>query len=203
MSPETSAAARPNPWPRRALGSFFRTLCAFVDKHRLGSVVRSKVSPATIKMMDNLPFAFRWVDSTAIDEIEAVLCEVGGPSLCRDLGMELSRSLGGTVVQPVLRAAFFLFGETPESVFGNLDRFFSPTVQGITFVWTPADGRTGLVRATFEGPDCPDGAVHALQGSLQWVFDELLRKPGRVYQAKLIKRDHAATVVDYEVSFGP
>jgi hypothetical protein len=81
--------------PRAALGSFLRGIIAFLDRKTLTARVRALVSPETNKLMDKPPFVFRWVASTAVDEIEAALQKIGGPELCHELGLELSRAIGG------------------------------------------------------------------------------------------------------------
>jgi len=187
--------------PRAALGSFFRSLLSFVERKQLGAQVRALVSPETQRQMDHPPFVFRWVPSPAIDEIEAALQKLGGPALCHEFGLELSRALGSSVVQPVLRAAFFLFGETPEAVFGHLDRFFSLPTRGITFSWRSVVAGKGVVEARFVGPNVPEGAYHVLQGSLQWIFDELLKRPGTVGPVNIVHVDENGSQVTFEVSY--
>lgn len=187
--------------PRAALGSFLRGIIAFLDRKKLTARVRVLVSPETNKLMDHPPFVFRWVGSTAVDEIEAALQKLGGPELCHELGLELSRAIGGSIVQPVLRAAFFLFGETPEAVFGHLDRFFSLPLRGLTFEWRPPVDGVGVIEARFNGPNTPEAAYHVLQGSLQWVFDDLLKKPGRVERVKIAHADETESRVTFDVRF--
>ena len=186
---------------RAALGSFLRGILNFVEKKHLGSQVRARVSPETIKLMDHPPFVFRWVGSTPIDEIEAALQVIGGPELCHDLGLDLSSAIGGSIVQPVLRVAFFLFGETPEAVFAHLDRFFSLPIRGITFSWRPMVQGVGVVEARFNGDKVPEAAFHVLQGSLQWVFDDLLKRPGSVGPVHLVHVDETEARVTFEVRF--
>jgi hypothetical protein len=187
--------------PRAALGSFLRGVIAFVERKKLMSEVRAQVSAETNKLIDNPPFVFRWVGSTAVDEIEAALQKIGGPELCHELGLELSRAIGGSIVQPVLRAAFFLFGETPEAVFGHLDRFFSLPLRGITFSWRPGSATAGVVQARFNGPDVPEAAYHVLQGSLQWVFTDLLKRAGTVGAAQMVQSDETESRVNFEVTY--
>ena len=187
--------------PRAALGSFLRAIIAFLEARKLSAQVRPLVSLETQRLIDKPPFVFRWVPSTPIDELEAALQKLGGPELCRELGLELSRAMGGTIVQPVLRAAFFLFGETPEAVFMHLDRFFSLPTRGITFSWHPLAPGSGLVEARFEGPDVPEAAYHVLQGSLQWVFDGLFQRPGTVGPPRLLSADARESRVELAVQF--
>ncbi len=203
-APATGAGGSPAPGatpadpPRAALGSFFRGILGFLERRKMTALISARVSPETQRLIANPPFVFRWVASKAIDEIEHELFQIGGQPICHELGMEMSRNLGGSIVQPVLRAAFFLFGETPEAVFGHLDRFFSLPIRGITFEWKLLEPGHGVIESRFNGPDTPEAAYHVLQGSLQWVFD-LLQRQGRVGPAIVIRETPQESRVDFEV----
>ena len=194
---------QPAPWPRQALGSFLRTACAFVEKRHLVAAVKGLVRPETAALIDRPPMPFRWVDSHAIDDIEAALLQIGGTDLCLALGRELSVAIGGSLVQPVLRAAFLMFGETAETVLANLDRFFALPIRGITFTWTASGKGSGVVEARFEGPDVPDGALYVLRGSLDWVFTDLLRQPGTIGAPRVLVRNEKGTRAAFSVVYGP
>jgi len=187
--------------PRAAIGSFLRGIISFVERRNLTGAVSAQVSEETRKLMAHPPFVFRWVASTSIDEIEAALQKIGGPELCHELGMDLSRAIGGSIVQPVLRAAFFLFGETPEAIFSHLDRFFSLPIRGITFSWQHLAEGSGVVEACFNGPNVPEAAFHVLQGSMQWVFTELLKRPGTVGPFQPVHVDELEARVKFAVNF--
>src|SRR6266436_5695860 len=48
-----------------------------------------------------------------------------------------------------------LFGQTPATMFGHLDRFFSMAVRGFNFQYEPRGDKDGVVRVRIEG-----GQVH-------------------------------------------
>src|SRR5204863_2377100 len=72
---------------------------------------------------------------------------------------------GRTMLQPIIRMAFMVFGQSPEPIFANLDRFFSMVTRGITFSWQPGD-KGGSVLTRFDGEDTPEAAFHVLRGTL-------------------------------------
>lgn len=139
--------------------------------------------------------------SRPVDEIEEALFAIGGHPLCHELGVELSRTLGGSLVQPVIRAAFLIFGETPEAILSNLDRFFSLPLRGVTFSWRPVLDGVGTIEARFAGPSVPEAAFHVTQGSLYWVFSELLHRKGEVGRARILESDASHTRVEFTVTF--
>ncbi|GAC1338184.1 MAG: hypothetical protein NVSMB23_05590 [Myxococcales bacterium] len=194
----TPPDARPPTVPTRAgLGLFLRGILDFLEERGLRAQVRARVPADTAALFDDPPRTLSWVDARHIDAVEQALFELAGSSVCVELGLFAARGLGETIVQPVIRAAFFLFGEQPPAIFGHLDRFFSLTTRGIGFRWqAAADG--GSIEAIFTGPDVPEAALHVLQGSLQYVF-ELTRTRGSVAAAVVRRQDSQSTHVSYAV----
>ena len=186
------------PGARAALGSLLRCVLDFLDQKGIRAKVRARVPPATAQLIDAPPWPLSWVAAVHIDQIEIAIMEQLGREGCVELGLAVARSLGGGMIQPVIRAAFFLFGETPPTVFANLDRFFSLTTRGISFSWRTLDQTTGEVLATFQGASVPAAAFHVLQGSLEYVF-ELTGGRGGVDRAEIRRQDPAATAVAYVV----
>ena len=189
------------PGSRAALGSLLRCVLDFLDEKGIREKVRARVPPATAQLIDAPPWPFAWVPAVHIDQIEIAIMEQLGRAGCVELGLAISRSLGGGMIQPVIRAAFFIFGESPPTVFANLDRFFALTTRGISFSWRTLDRVTGEVLATFDGAAVPSAAFHVLQGSLEYVF-ELTGGPGTVGGAEIRRQDPLATAVAYVVSLG-
>src|SRR6267378_1475082 len=111
--------------PRQGLGSFFRALMDFVDDRGLREQVRAAVPPATRATIDTPPRSLSFVASTPIDDIETALQKIAGDETLVECGIAFARPLGWTMLQPVIRMAFMLFGQSPEPIFSNLDRFFS------------------------------------------------------------------------------
>src|SRR5258708_12051658 len=119
--------------PRQGLGSFFRALTDFLDERGLREQVRAAVSPATRELIDQPPRPLSFIPSRPIDELETALQNIAGAQACVDCGVACARPLGWSLLQPVLRMVFQLFGQSPEPVFANLDRFFSLLTRGISF----------------------------------------------------------------------
>jgi len=193
----STAAAQP---PRQALGSFLRSILEWVDSRKLREQVRARVSPETQAFFDKPPGPLSWISSAPIDEVETAIGEVLGKKALYDLGLVTARGLGGTMIQPVIRAAFFLFGQTPDTAFGNLDRFFTLATRGISFSYTPKSSGVGVVEARFAGPGTPQAAFEVLRGSLGFVF-EVSSPAGQVDPPEIVSNDAAGAVVRYRVSW--
>ena len=157
--------------PRQALGSFFISILKWVDAKKLREEVRARVSPETQALFERAPGLLSWIPSTPIDEVETAIGELAGKQALHELGLVTARGLGGSMIQPVIRAAFFLFGETPDTAFGNLDRFFTLATRGLSFSYQPKVPGVGVVEARFAGSGTPPAAFEVLRGALAFVFE--------------------------------
>src|SRR5438067_9196057 len=135
---------------RGCLGSVYRITADFLGERGLLEEVKARLSPQSRTLVEKPPFAFAWRDAAALEEIERLLY-ARSPDLCVDLGHAAGRQLSQSIVAPVLKMALSLFGQTPASLFGNLDRFFSMVVRGFSFQYQSAAPQDGVVRAQIEG----------------------------------------------------
>ena len=172
--------------PRQGLGNFFHAVTDFLADRSLREPVLALVSEETRQLVATPPRGFAFIGSKPIDEIEAAIQQLEGPQALVDLGVFCAKRLGGTLIQPVLRAAFYLLGERPEAAFGNLDRFFSLVTRGILFRWKPEGDTSGTVEAWFSGPGTPEAAFHVLRGTLMYVF-EIVGRPGTVHPPQVVE----------------
>ena len=186
--------------PRQGIGTFFRNIIDFIGERGRKAEVLERVSPQTRALWDKPPGWFSWVPSVHIDELETAFLAVAGREATVELGRICSQNLGTTVVRPVLRMAFLLLGQTPASVFENLDRFFALVTRGITFSYTAESPTSGAVVARFDGPGTPEAAYHVLQGSLQFIF-ELCGISGEVSAAEVVESTLAGASVRYRVQW--
>ena len=183
--------------PRQGLGSFFRALLDFVDERGVRARVRELVSAETRELIDKPPRPLAFIASTPIDEIETALQKLLGNAALVDCGVACARPLGWTMLQPVLRIAFQLLGQSPEPIFSNLERFFSLVTRGIHFAWEGQD-QGGMVLARFEGPDTPQAAFHVLRGTLLFVY-EVTCTQGEVGPPELIESAAEGCAVRYAI----
>jgi hypothetical protein len=186
--------------PRQGIGGFFRHIVAFIESRGAKDAVLAAVPPETRALFADPPRVTAWVPSKHIDELEAAFLKVAGREATVEMGRVCSRSLGATIVQPVLRLAFMLLGQGPATIFENLDRFFSLATRGIEFTWEPQAKKAGMVTARFVGPDTPEAAFHVLQGSLEFIFD-LCGVSGEVGTAEVEEESDAGATVRYRVSW--
>jgi hypothetical protein len=183
--------------PRQGLGTFFRALMDFVDERGLREQVRAAVSPSTRALIDEPPRSLSFIASTPIDEIETALQDLAGNEALAECGIACARPLGFRMLQPVIRTAFMLFGQSPEPIFSNLDRFFSLVTRGITFSWKSSE-KGGSVLTRFEGEGTPDAAFHVLRGTLLFVY-EVSGTVGEVGLPQVVESTPAGVTVRYDV----
>jgi hypothetical protein len=193
-----SPALRASDAPRQGIGTFFRNVVDFISKHPRKDEVLERVSPETRALYEKPPGWLSWVPSIHIDELEAAFLTVAGREATVEMGRACSQNLGTTLVQPVLRIAFLLLGQTPAAIFGNLDRFFSLVTRGITFSYETTSQRSGAVITRFDGPGTPEAAFHVLQGALEFIF-ELCGISGEVGAAEIVESSAAGATVRYSV----
>jgi len=195
-----SPAARASDAPRQGIGTFFRNVVDFVSNHAGKDEVLARVSPQTRALYEKPPGWLSWVPSVHIDELEAAFLSIAGRDATVEMGRACSRSLGTTLVQPVVRIAFLLLGQSPAAIFENLDRFFALVTRGITFSYTAAAPRAGSVLAHFDGPDTPEAAFHVLQGALEFIF-EMCGISGQVGSVEVVESSAAGASVRYRVQW--
>ncbi len=161
--------------------------------------VKAKASPETRQLLEKVPFAFAWQDNAPLEEIERILDGMpGGSELCVGLGYAAGRQLSGSVIEPVLKLALSLFGQTPASVFGNLDRFFSMVVRGFSFRYEENARRGGVVYAEIEGGGIHRSLFNQIRGNLLTVFD-LCGVKGSVDEPQVLRHDAVGALVSLAV----
>jgi hypothetical protein len=185
---------------RGYLGSAFRVAVEFLDHRGCAMQVKEKVSPSTADLIEKPPFPFAWMSAAAMDELESALSTVAGREACVDLGMTAGRKLGGSVIQPVLKMATALFGNTPATVFQNLERFYSMVLKGMAFEYEATGPKSGVVRARAEGPQVPAALFDVTRGNLAYVF-ELCGVKGTVSPPEDIRCDERRGEARYKIEW--
>jgi hypothetical protein len=156
---------------RGYLGSAFRVAVDFVQQRGCSALVKQKVSASTAELIDKPPFPFAWMPALAMDELQSALSAVAGREACVDLGITAGRKLGGSVIQPVLKMATALFGNTPVTVFQNLERFYSMVLKGMTFEYQTVGAKEGTIQVRVEGANVPAALFDVTRGNLTYVFE--------------------------------
>jgi hypothetical protein len=185
---------------RAYIGSAFRVAVEFVHQRGCAALVKQKVSPATAELIEKPPFPFAWMPATPMDELQSALSLIAGAQACVDLGVTAGRKLGGTVIEPVLRMATALFGNTPVTVFQNLERFYTMVLRGMRFEYEVVGPRQGLVRAYADGPNVPAALFDVTRGNLTYVF-ELCGVQGTVEAPEDIRCDARKGEARYKVQW--
>ena len=154
---------------RGCLGGVYRITREFLDGRGLLGEVREQLSPASRAVIEKLPFPFAWQESAALEEIERVLY-AKSPELPVELGYAAAKYFTDSIVAPVFRMAASLFGQTPETIFQNLDRFFSMVVRGFEFRYERATDRRGSVIVRIGGGPAHPALHQQLKGHLSLAF---------------------------------
>lgn len=189
------AAAAKAAGERAVLGSVYRITNDFLTRRGLVGKIAPRLAPETRELLEKPPFPFSWHSARELEDIERALFLLpGGPQLCVDLGRAAGEQLSRSVIEPVFRMALSLFGKTPASLFGNLDRLFSMAARGFTFRYEPGSQKDGAVYAQIAG-----GAVHPslyeqLRGNLSTVFD-LCGVQGSVDPGEVLAHDDSGALV--------
>src|SRR2546423_8222210 len=130
--------------PRGYVGLSVRCGIDFIAERGLTEKVRADASPTARQALDNPPAKLGWCDAMVLDELETLLLKHGGRQACVDLGHYAGVSLGGGIVKPVLSFALQIFGTTPQTIFANLDRFYSIAPPGLHYEYQPVSATSGL-----------------------------------------------------------
>lgn len=186
---------------RSYIGSAFKIAVDFVHARGKTSAVKARVSPETAKLLDKPPFVFSWMSPKAMDELQTAIVAVEGREACVELGLTAGRKLGGSMIAPVLRMATSLFGNTPATVFENLERFYSMVLKGMKFAYESTGPKGGVVLVTATGPDVPAALFDVTRGNLSYVF-ELCGVAGTVEQPDRLRIDERGGEARYKVRWG-
>jgi len=172
----------------------------FIKERGLTEKVRADASPATRQALDNPPAKLGWHDATVLDELETLLLKYGGRDACVDLGHYAGVSLGGGIVKPVLSFALQIFGTTPQTIFSNLDRFYSIVTRGLHYQFEPISKKSGTLVLTAEGRNPPPALFDVCRGNLIYLLD-LVGVTGTIEPYETRSADSIKTVVTFAVSW--
>jgi hypothetical protein len=186
--------------PRGYIGLSVRCGIDFIAEKGLTEKVRADASPEARKALDHPPSKLGWHDATVLDELETLLLKHGGRQACVDLGYQAAESLGGGIVKPVLSFALQIFGTTPQTIFANLDRFYSIVTRGLRYEFQAVSGKSGLVILTAEGPNPPPALFDVCRGNLNYLLD-LGGATGTIDPYLLRSADSTRTVVSFAVNW--
>lgn len=156
---------------RGYIGTAFRIAVEFITTRGHVNAIKERVSPETKALIEAPPFPFAWMAARHMDELQTALSAVAGRGACVDLGMQAGRSLGGGVIAPVLKMATSLFGNTPVTVFQNLERFYAMVLKGMTFEYQEVSQKEGTVMVQAHGPGVPLALFDVTRGNLGYVFE--------------------------------
>ena len=184
---------------RACLGSVYRIAADFLKERGLTEAVISQLPPESRRMIERPPFSFGWQDYKPLEEIEKTLY-ARSPELPADLGRAAAQHFSGTIVAPVIKLAATLFGSTPESIFGNLDRFFSIVIRGFSFRYEPHSPLNGRVIVTIKGGPVHPAIFQQLRGNLHVTY-EVCTTTGMVGEPEVLRSDASGAEVAYAVQW--
>jgi hypothetical protein len=178
---------------RGCLGTVYGITSTFLAERKLLDDVKARLSPSSRMVLEKPPFALSWQPSAPLEEIEKLLY-ARSPELVVDLGHAAGRQLSGTLVAPVLKMALSMFGQTPATMFGHLDRFFSMAVRGFSFQYEPRDDKSGTVAVQIEGGGVHRSLFEQVRGNLLTVYD-LCNVKGDIGGAEVLRHDEAGAEI--------
>ena len=190
----------PSSEERGCLGTVYGITSTFLRERQLLDDVKARLSPSSRRVLEKPPFALSWQPSAPLEEIEKLLY-ARSPELVVELGYAAGRQLSGTLVAPVLKMALSMFGQTPATMFGHLDRFFSMAVRGFNFQYEPRGDKDGVVRVRIEGGQVHRSLFEQVRGNLLTVYD-LCSVIGEVGSAEILRQDAAGAEIRLPVRWG-
>src|SRR6266478_6497798 len=92
------------------------------------------------------------------------------------------------------------FAQTPATMFGHLDRFFSMAVRGFGFQYEPSGASAGVVQVRIEGGPVHRSLFEQVRGNLMTVYD-LCKVKGTVGLAEVLRHDETGAEIRMAVSW--
>jgi hypothetical protein len=190
---ESSTAS---PDRRGYLGSAFRLTLELIDRKGWRDAIRAEAPAETAKLMDKPPGPLSWIPAERLEDLEELVARHGGRDAAVELGLTAARNLGGSIVRPVIKLALLLFGATPDTLFGNLDRLYSMVTRGVHFIWRDAERKSGVIEAEFEGGGVRESLFDVTRGNLQYAL-EVCGASGAVGVPQIVRHDDRGAVVRF------
>jgi hypothetical protein len=192
-------ASRAVPLSQRGyLGVAVKSAIEFIEQKGLTQKIKAEASPAARAQMEKPPTMMSWQDAAVLEEMETLVEKHAGRDACVALGLYAARKLGGSLIQPVLKFALQLFGNTPATLLANLDRFYPMVTRGLSYGYEPVSETEGVVILTAEGPGAPPALFDVTRGNLSYAL-EMTGATGTVAAHRVRSSDDKGTVVDYVV----
>jgi hypothetical protein len=188
---ETSTAP-----PRGYLGSAFRLTLDLIDRKGWRDAIRREAPPETARLMDKPPGPLSWIAAERLEDLEELVARHGGREAAFELGLTAARNLGGSIIKPVIKLALLLFGATPDTLYGNLDRLYSLVTRGVHFVWRDVERKSGVIEAEFEGGGVRESLFDVTRGNLQYAL-EVCGTSGAVGVPEIVRHDDHGAVVRF------
>ncbi len=186
---------------RGFIGSVYRFTAEWLAANGLFGEVSGRASPTVRRLLEKPPSAFSWQGPSELEEIQQIVYSLSrGPELCVELGHVASTRLAGSIIRPVLQMALSLFGTSPATVFGNLDRFYSMAARGFTFTYEERGTSAGVVQALIRGPGIPEASFEVTRGNLLTVFD-LCSTKGTIARPEVVRHDQAGALLRLAVQW--
>jgi hypothetical protein len=189
-------SARTVPSQRGYLGVAVKSAIEFFEQKGLTQKIKADASAAVRAQMEKPPSLMSWQDSAVLDEMETLLEKHAGREACVAMGLYAARKLGGSLIQPVLKFALQLFGNSPATLLANLDRFYPMVTRGLAYGYEPVSETEGVVILTADGPGIPSALFDVTRGNLSYVL-EMTGASGAIAAHRLRSSDGKSTVVDY------
>jgi hypothetical protein len=180
---------------REAHAIFFRAMVDFLKARHLTDGVRARVPERVRRAIENPPPPQCWLPSQNVDEIVRAVQELGGPPIVVQLGKYVARQMAEGRLKPVIACIYAVLGKSPTAMFRTLNVSFSLAVRGMSFRYAG-----DFVIVHYRGGHVPDGAFHALRGSLLYIF-ELTGVNGQVGEPEPLGEDATGVHVRYRILF--
>jgi len=89
-----------------------------------------------------------------------------------------------------------IFGTTPQTIFNNLDRFYSIVTRGLHYEYQPVSEKSGTIVLTAEGNDPPPALFDVCRGNLIYLLD-LAGVTGRIEPYEVRSQSSTKTIVTF------
>ncbi len=137
---------------REFSGTIVRGTIEWIEKAGLTERVRKEVPADTAALIQRPPLSISWVDARHMDQLLGALERVAGTEVVVTYGLEATRRSFGPVLSPMLRGMVGMFGATPASIFGHLDRIASLMIRGATYSYQATRRDRGRAHGPQRGP---------------------------------------------------
>ena len=156
--------------PLQSKGTVFRSYVETLRRKGWLEDVKQRTTAETKGLIEHLPLASVWMDTTPSDDLLAALAAAHGLDACRVLGHDAIEGPLMVFLKPIVRGVMRIVGTTPHALYEHLDRIITLSAKPYSATYERLGDKSGRV-TLLPGRPITEPGWHLWRGILGVAFD--------------------------------